>query len=259
MTRTTASLSAALLLGAVAPSAAQLRAPETPRGRPVEYEAAARVFGRSGLVEPVAETVARWQYEGKRPYRSIAVGAYARSSRRIKLGMFWRVQYGARHDDDWVREAPGHWVWRDTTRRPEHVLVLDATPRAQLTFLPGRWTASLKLRWEHNTFNQEGTAKFEPELAWFWMDGMAPRATVFLRHGTYLPLNFGGRRVYERWWYLAGLWHPTPEVSVGPSVALRDEFWNTSTQYRAAAPRGVGYRALYRSVVAGVTVVGRWR
>ncbi len=258
MTRITASLAAAVLLGAV-PSRAQLRAPEVPRGRPLEYEASARFFGRSGIVEPMVETSARWQYDGRRPFRSATAGAYARAARRLKLGVFWRVQYGARHDDDWIREGPGRWSWRETGRRPENVLILDATPRTELAFLPGRWTASLKLRWEHNTFNQEGTAKFEPELAWFWMDGLPPRATVFLRHGAYLPLNFGGRRVYERWWYLAGLWHAAPGVSVGPSVALRDEFWNTSNEFRSAAPPGVQYRALYRSVVAGLTVVGRWR
>lgn len=259
MTRITASLAAALACLTAAPAFAQLRAPEVPRGRPLEYEAAARFFAKAGPFEPMAETVGRWQYDDRRLFRSVALGSYARAARHLKVGAFWRVQYGARHDDDWIKDAPGHWFWRDTTSRPEHVLVLDATPRAELPFLPGKWTASLKLRWEHNFFDKGGTAKFEPELAWFWVDGLTPRATVFLRHGWYQPLNFGGRRVYERWWYLAGLWHAAPGISVGPSVALRDEFWNASTEYRTAAPAGVGYRALYRSVVAGLTVVGRWR
>ena len=249
----------ALLSIAVTPGRAGHRAPEVPRGRPLEYEASARYFGKVGPFEPMAETAARWQYDGRRSLRSATLGSYARVARHLKLGAFWCVQYGARHDDDWVRDAPNMWSWRDTTRRPEHVLVLDATPRGELAFLPGRWTASLKLRWEHNFFDKGGTVKVEPELAWFWMDGLTPKATVFLRHGTYLPLNFGGRRVYERWWYLAGLWHAGPGLSVGPSVALRDEFWNTSTSYRTVGPPGSQYRALYRSLVAGLTVVGRWR
>lgn len=233
-------------------------APESPGGRRPEYESSARLIGKAGRIEPLADLTTRWQYEGLRPFRSLTLGAYGRAHRNLKLGIFHRVQYGARHDDDWMLLANGGWSWRGTTNRPEQILVIDATPRTLLPFLPGKWTASFKVRYEHNFFNTQRTLKLEPELAWFWMDGLTPKATVFLRHGTYMPLNFGQKgRFYERWNYLAALWHARPGVSVGPSVALRDELWSTSADYRRASPGGESYQSLYRSVVYGLTLIVR--
>lgn len=252
MTKTT--VRAAALLLAALPAAAAV-APDAGRRRP-EYEASARLIGRTGILEPLADLTGRWQYEGLRPFRSLSLGSYARVHPNLKLGVFYRAQTGARHDDDWTNPSPGVWGWRNTSQRAENVVVLDATPRANLTFLPGKWTGALKVRYEHNWFNNQNTLKLEPEVAWFWMDGLTPRATVFLRHETYLPLNFSQASWYERWWYLAALWHASPKASFGPSVALRDEQWTTSGDFRSAAP-GASYRTVYRSLVWGVTLIAR--
>jgi hypothetical protein len=242
-----------LALGVQAAFAAPV--PSAPRGRVAEYEAAARVIGRSGRLEPLVDLTERWQFDGLRPYRALTIGAYGRAHRNLKLGAFYRTQSGARHDDDWTNNGAGVWFWRPTTNRPESVMVLDATPRASLG---ARFVGSLKVRYEHNFFNGQRTLKLEPEVAWFWLDGLTPKATIFLRHGTYIPLNFGSRAYYERWWYLAGLWHPSDAVSVGPSVALRDVIWSTSDAYRAASGGGT-YGVLHRSLVWAFTLVLRSR
>jgi outer membrane receptor protein involved in Fe transport len=232
--------------------------PEAPHGRRPEYETSVRMLGKAGPLEPMADLSGRWQYETLRPARSLTMGAYTRAHKNLKLGLFWRVQSGMRHDDDWVNPAPGVWEWRNTFNRPEQVLVLDASPRVMLPFLPGgKWTGSLKVRYEHNFFNSQRSLKLEPELAWFWMEGLNPVATVFARYEHYKPLNFGERgKFYERWWYLAGLWHANPDVSLGPSVALRDELWTASTDYRTAT-NGGSYKSLWRSWMLGFTVVLR--
>ena len=247
----------ALALAPLIAGAAPL-APESGGRRP-EYETSVRVLGRAGPLEPLADLTGRWQYEGLRPVRALTMGGYGRVHENLKLGVFWRVQSGMRHDEDWINPGPGLWSWRVTTNRPEQVLVLDATPRALLSFLPGgRWTGSFKVRYEHNFFNGHRTVKLEPELAWFWMEGLNPRATIFARHESYLPVNFGEGPYYERWWYLAGLWHASPDLSLGPNVALRDELWSTSSDYRRAT-NGGSYRSLYRSLMWGFTVVLRSR
>jgi hypothetical protein len=252
LTKTTARLAAAALLLAASAPAAPL-APESPGGRRPEYEASERVMGRAGILEPLADLEQRWQYERLRPFKALSLGSYARVHPNLKLGLFYRVQSGTRHDDDWFQPAPGAWAWRDTTNRPENVLVLDATPRVKLG---ARWTAALKMRYERNFFNNQSTLKLEPEVAWFWMDGLRPRATVFARHESYIPLNFGEASYYERWWYLAALWHASPAVSFGPSVALRDELWSSSADYKSALPGG-SYRTLYRSVMWGAALIVR--
>jgi hypothetical protein len=250
--RTTAKL---FLFALLAPAAFGAPAPSAPRGRLPEYEASARVSGRAGKLEPLLDLTERWQFEGQRPSRALMLGSYGRVHRNLKLGVFYRVQSGMRHDDDWINNGAGAWFWRPTTNRPENVVVLDATPRASLG---GQFTGALKVRYEHNFFNGQRTLKLEPEVAWFWLDGLSPKATIFLRHGTYIPLNFGTRSYYERWWYLAGLWHPSEMVSVGPSVALRDAVWTTSSAYNAASGGG-SYRVLYRSIVWGFTLLIRTR
>lgn len=242
-----------LLLALLAPAAFGAPAPAVPRGRTAEYEASARLSGRAGRFEPLADLAGRWQFEGQRPYRALMLGSYARAHKNLKLGIFYRLQNGARHDDDWVKDGV-NWAWRPTTNRPESVLILDATPR---TSLGGNFTGALKVRWESNFFNGQSTLKLEPELAWFWLDGLTPKATLFLRHGTYIPLNFGTHSWYERWWYAAGLWHPSTAVSMGPSVALRDTVWTGSSAYRAASGGG-SYRVVYRSIVWGFALLARF-
>ena len=236
-------------------AAAPSPSPEAPHGRPLEYESSQALFGRAGPFEPMARTAERWEYADQQSYKELTLGSYARVERHLKLGIFYRLEYGARHDDDWKKDAPGHWSWRDTTRRPESVLILDATPRTELG---GHWVGSLKVRGEHNLFNGQTSLFVAPELAWFWMDGLTPRATLFLRFETWFPLNFGETTVYERWWYLAGLWHAKPWLSLGPSIALRDETWSTSASFRAANP-GADYKVLWRSWVPGFTLVARLR
>ena len=250
MIKTTAEL-LFLALSATAALAAPVP-PSAQRGRLPEYEASARLFGRAGKLEPLADLTERWQFEGQKPYRALMLGGYGRVHPNLKLGLFYRVQTGARHDDDWNNDGAGNWSWRSTSNRPENVAVLDATPRASL----GHFTGALKIRYEHNFFNGQRTLKLEPELAWFWMDGLKPKATIFARHGTYIPLNFGTRSYYERWWYLAGLWHASSSVSAGPSVALRDTVWSTSSAYHDTPGTG-SYRVLYRALVWGFTLVIR--
>lgn len=252
MIRITASL-LLVALGAAAALAAPV--PAVPRGRLPEYEASVRVVGRAGALEPLVDLTERWQFERQGPARSLTLGSYGRAHRNLKLGVFYQVQSGARHDDDWIKDGAGTWLWRPTTNRPESIVILDATPR---TSLGGRFVGALKVRYEHNFFNGQRSLKLEPEISWFWLDGLTPKATVFLRHGTYIPLNFGTRSYYERWWYLAGLWHPSPAVSAGPSVALRDTVWTESSAYRAASGGG-GYRVLYRALVWGFAAVIRTR
>lgn len=81
--------------------------PSVPRGRVAEYEAAVRVMGRSGRMEPLVDLTERWEFDGLRPRRSLTLGAYARAHRNLKLGVFYQVQNGARHDNDWTNNSAG--------------------------------------------------------------------------------------------------------------------------------------------------------
>lgn len=260
MTKTIAERGLAAAVALLAAASLAGAAPVAPRadGRRPEYEASANLMGRVAILEPAAEVTERWQYDGLLPYDALLLGSYARLERHLKVGAFYRLERGARHDDDFRPDAAKNWRWLDTSSRPESSLVLDATPRAALPFLPGKtWVGSVKMRYEHDFFNGQSLVRLEPELAWFWMNGLAPRATIFLRHEVALPLNFGQTTVWQRWYYLAGLWHARPWLSLGPSVALREETWSTSAAFRSTIGPGPSYQTLYRAWVAGFTVTAR--
>ena len=56
-------------------------------------------------------------------YRHILTGSYYRIQRNIKIGAFYLLQTGNRHDNDWTFLNPG-WEWEDTANRFEHNIIL---------------------------------------------------------------------------------------------------------------------------------------
>lgn len=248
------------LLLALLSSAAAAAPPEAtvPRGRVVEYEAALRAFGHSGSWEPMGELTGRLQFEGRKTYRSVMLGAYHKDADWLKTGAFVRFEAGNRHDDDWINPAKGVWLWRETEDRTEPVFVLDASPRAKLSWLPGEsWLGLFKTRYEHNAFNHQNTVKLEPELSWFWMQGLEPKAHFALRYEADLAVGHGRELLREQWVYLSALWHSPSGLVVGPTAALRDGVFETSSAF-SAATGGRTYRAKWRSYVLGLTAVWRF-
>lgn len=246
-----------LLLGLAGTAAAQPTA-TVARGRPVEWEAALRAFGKNGRWEPMAELVGRLQFEGRKPSRSLMLGTYRKNAAWLKTGAFVRFQAGMRHDDDWVKSPRGFWEWRDTEDRTEPVLVLDVSPRVKLSWLPGgNWLGLLKTRYEHNAFNGQNMVKLQPELSWFWMRGLEPKAHFALRYEADLALGFGSRRLREQWVYGSVLWHRPSGLVVGPTAALREGVFETSSHF-ASFSRGRSYSAKWRSCVLGFTAVRRF-
>lgn len=232
--------------------------PTAPRGRVIEYENSVRAFWKAGAWEPMGDLTARWEGEEQaQRYRALTVGSYRRVLRHLKVGAFYRLQQGARHDDDWRRREPGSpiWEWEDTRRRSEHLLVLDATPRVQLSFLPGKnWVFFFRNQYHYNSFNGQSSLKVSPELAYFWARKDKPLGTVFLMYESTVALNYGVTKVVERWLYLGGLWHAVPGVlSVGPHAALREWTWGTSVH----SPPQDRYRVLQRSLVLGGVLVAK--
>jgi hypothetical protein len=259
LTKTIARLIPLLFFLAGAANAAP-QAPTASSHRIPEYEATWVFASKYGAaIDRMAEYTERWQYGRRVPSGALLVGDYLRVERHLKLGAFYELSHGQRHDDDWFRSPAGLWAWRDPSRRPEHSLVLDATPRVELKFLPGHWVGSAKARFKRNFTADKNEVQLMPELAWFWMNGLNPRATVFFRNETDLALNFGKRRTWQRWWYAAALWHWNDDLSFGPNAALRDETWNTSSSFASNAGPTQGYSVLYRAWIAGFTVVARLR
>lgn len=256
MTKITAK-AALLLLCAAAPAAAQPAA-VVARGRPAEFETSLRAFGKSARWEPMGELSGRLQFEGRQVMRSVMLGGYRKHAAWLKTGAFVRFQAGMRHDDDWFPVRKGVWIWRDTENRTETVLVLDVSPRTKLPWLPGgNWLGLFKTRYEHNTFNHQNMVKLQPELSWFWMRGLSPKAHFSLRYEADLAVGFGKEALREQWVYGSALWHGPGGLLAGPTAALREGVFETSSAFSSVSG-GRTYSAKWRSYVLGLTAVYRF-
>jgi hypothetical protein len=195
--------------------------PET-AGGVVEMENHLRLFLKHGDFTSVAELVGRWEGESfEFRYRALTLGGYYRVTRQLKLGNFYRVQQGERHDDDWIDLNPG-WVWRDTRKRTEQLLILDASPRFLLGFLPDRnWVFILKNRYLFNTFNHRHTLTIRPGVTYLLLRGRDPFLNFSFNYDLYVPLNYGSSFLYAHWPYLNMLYHLSSAVKLDFSTVCK--------------------------------------
>lgn len=179
-------------------------------------------------------------------HKSFTLGGKYRLLKNLKMGLSYSRQYGNRHDDDWDW-VPGKWFWQNTEDRGENLVMLDAIPRVLLSFLPGeRWVAELRIRYMHNFFNSQNTIKLRPRLTYFWFNEKGPFMNFFLQYEAYLPLNYGGEAVYEKWIYLGALYHFNKWFQPGIYLAKKEVTWETSAvaqAKRASQPYTVHHEA----------------
>ncbi|MFP4012239.1 MAG: hypothetical protein ACLFUM_11090 [Spirochaetaceae bacterium] len=221
----------ALAAATLLPVAGELSAehvPSTPDGE-LEVEAVSRVFVKLDRLEPMLEAVGRFEGEDLDfRYRAVTAGGYYRVHRNVKVGAFYRLQAGARHDDDWVLRD-GDWEWRETSSRAEHVLLGDVTPRLLLDFLPGEsWVFALKNRYFLNTFNAHQTLLTRPQLTYFLLRAREPVVNVSVAYGLYWALDFSDQALYRHSPYLEVLYHATDAVKLTAGFTRNTVHWSSS-------------------------------
>jgi hypothetical protein len=195
-----------------------------------------------------------------RLHESLTLGGYWRALKNLKLGAFYRLQAGVHHDDDWVVNIPGPpgWVWKDTGTRFESLLMLDASPRFLLDFLPGGdWVFMLKTRLIYNaSFENQLSLLARPELTWFWIQDRVPLLNVSLSYELYFPLNFGSTILYQSYPYLTVLWHATPEIGLELGGAWKSTTWSASKELvDSAQPIAGTFPITFRTWVISIGLV----
>jgi hypothetical protein len=249
---------AAFALLAVLPAAGS-HIPVLPGG-PVEGQGRVQLTAELGRLDPILDAQGLFQnLAEERWYRALTLGAYYRPHRNLKVGAFYRLQWGALHNDDWIGIPPGvewQWLWRDTSDRLEQVLMLDASPRFLLPFLPGKdWVFQLKSRYLLNLWNLQQSLLLRPELTWFLIMDRRPVLNLSLAYGLYFPLNFGETVVYEHGPYLAFLYHLSPAVQLELAASYPIRIWTTSPDVITAGE--TPYRQALGSLQIGVGLLLR--
>jgi hypothetical protein len=196
----------------------------------VELEDFARVFVQAQQFEPYAELLGRFEdTDFQFRYRSLTLGSYYRVLPNLKVGLFYRLQAGARHNDDWIEmPTPSGWGWRDTRGRYENILIADVSPRFIVGFLDRNLVFMLKNRVEYNFFNSEMSALVRPGLTYFYMVDREPRAEISLQYAVYFALNFGEAPIYSYAPYLQVLYHITQNFQFVGGLSYVTANWSTS-------------------------------
>lgn len=238
---------AVIVVGAAAAPAEHV--PE-PSGGFIEFENRTSLLLDLGRLDPLVELGGRFEEENLEfRYRSLTAGAYIRVLKNLKAGAFYRVQQGARHDDDWIEPSIGEWEWDDSRNRTEQVLILDVSPRFLLDFLPGQnWVFTVKNRYRYNAFNGQHSLLVRPGLTYFLLRSREPLLNFSLNYGMYVPLNFGETFLYEHGPYLSVLYHLNRNVKLELTSAYRTVIWSTSDDSWA---NGDTYAVANRSFVVG--------
>jgi len=207
-----------------------------------------------GRFDPLVEVEGRLEDTNHEfRYRGLTAGAYLRLHKNFKAGAFYRIQQGARHDDDWIEPTAGVWKWVDSRDRAEQVLILDVSPRFLFDFLPGQnWVFTVKNRYLYNIYNSQHTLMVRPGLSYFLIRNREPLFTFSLNYGFYIPLNFGETFFYEHEPYLSVLYHLNRNVKLELTGAYKTVTWSTSEDSWANWDT---YTVNYRAFVVGFGVL----
>jgi hypothetical protein len=251
--KTRPSLLAAVIAAAAACPAAANHIPVAPIGV-VELGGRSSLLLDLGAFDPIVELQGRLEGAEHQPgYRALTVGGYLRLHANLKAGVFYRVQQGARHGDDWIEPSPGAWEWVDSRSRTEQVLLLEMTPRFLLPFLPGsNWVFALKSHYQYNLYNSEHSLMVRPGLTYFLLHNREPLFNFSFSCGSYIPLNFGETFLYEQEPYLSVLYHLGRSVKLELTVAYKAITWSSSADSLA---NGDSYAVGYRAFVVGLRVL----
>lgn len=186
-----------------------------------------------GDLDLFAEAGARWEYD--HPLRRFAtLGALYRILPNLKAGVFYQLDSGVRHDDDWVSDGLDRWWWKDPSDRWENTLIAEISPRFLLDFLPGdSWVINLRTRYDWNLTNLQQTFILRPELTWFWMVDREPLANFSLAYGLYMPVNYSSALFYKQAPYLNTIFHLSENIKLENRLSYEMTTWTESEDNKA--------------------------
>jgi hypothetical protein len=217
----------------------------------LEWEGRVAALFRIDDLQPYVELKARIEDEQHElRYKALTLGSYYRIHENLKLGAFYRLQAGKRHDDDWVFADPD-WEWEDSRGRLEHVLIADVSPRFLLDFLPGKnWVLMVKNRYMFNASVTHHTILVRPGLTYFLLVDREPLFNFGFNYYLYFSLNFGDTAIYQHWPQINVLYHASPLIKLELTGSYRTTTWSTSEE--ALEMDGEKYTLNYRRFVVGL-------
>lgn len=193
-----------------------------------------RLFFIKKKLTVLTELSAVNEFESQK-YRSVFFGGYYRLNSNFRGGLFYKRQYGFRHDEDWVVDPVVSWKWLDTNSRGEDLLIADLSPKILIPFLPGdAWSLEFKTRFERNFFNSNQNLRFMPTLTYYWIRNDRAFINFYFQLEEALALNYGSIRFPEKWTYFGFLYNLSSSWQFGISAANKTLSWSNTADYKNA-------------------------
>lgn len=200
--------------------------PETGELR-IHYQGRFTVIGDLNNWNPYLELLGNFDSNLQPSYYHLLTGSYYRVHRNIKIGLFYLLQGGVRHDDDWIALNPG-WEWNDTLDRIENNLVFDITPRFIVPYVfNNNAISSIKIRYHYNFFNNHQTILLKPGFSYFYMQDREPVWNTSLAYSFYIPLNFSETLLYEHGPYLNFIYHINKVIKLEARTSYHIKTWTS--------------------------------
>jgi hypothetical protein len=167
----------------------------------------------------------------------LTLGGVYRFHPNFKAGVFYHLNTGLRHDDDWILKDD--WVWADTSLRFENSLSVEATPRWLLDDLLGiDLLFRLKGSYHINFFNLHQSLSFQPELTYFHLVDREPVFNLSGSYGAYIPLNFSRVLFYRQSAYINLIQHFSQQIKLEYRLSYNVHTW---TEGKESIEKGDSY------------------
>jgi hypothetical protein len=239
------------LLLSVAFSISSEHIPET-GNMGIQYQGRFTVIGDLENWNPYLELLGNLDNKIEPSYYHILTGSYYRLHKNLKIGAFYLLQGGVRHDNDWIALNPG-WEWNDSINRIENNLVFDVTPRFIIPYILHRnAVSSLKVRYQYNFFNKHQTLLLKPGFSYFYMQDRKPVWNTSLAYSFYIPLNFSETYLYEHGPYLNFIYHINKLIKFEARTNLHFKTWTTGADSLAL---GDSYSVSENNISIGLGII----
>ena len=218
-----------------------------------DLEFTARFFYSADKWTSLAEIFKADQVQDQQ-YKSFLLGSYYRFHENIRAGLFFKRQYGFRHNADWIVDSVVDWRWRNTNDRAEDLVIFDLSPRVLLPFLPGDgWTFDFKTRYEYNFFNKDQYLRLVPTVTYYWIHNDSPFINVYVQAEQAFPVNFKSEGPTEKWLYLGLLYSFDSQWQVGLSTSKKEMSWKSTDEFVQLT--GASYNNKNSSTAMGLLLI----
>lgn len=185
------------------------------------------------------------------------IGSYFQPWDFLRVGLFYRKQWGTRQDADWVwSDTANNWVWTNVNGRSDDILIADVTPRALIPYLPGKdWVGELRTRYEYSTLARSHTLLLRPGVRYFLLDDGNPTWQFYGTFEARLGLNYGRSLLNETSTYLGALHFFSRWFQAGLYTGLWSQNWSSTSFYTANTTPASTYLVTQLSWFVGLNAV----